>query len=155
MATYTFDIETFCPNEEDVIDYRWNAKTKSLDKKYSPFPLKEQIICISLFDGEKYSESYDLRYLMIRSLVNNIKVKNQRFIKHIDLRTIFNGDDKFAKGTLRDFSKALGIEATTENGTTMRDYYLKEDFETIEKHNKEDVKITWEIYQKAKSINLL
>ena len=114
-------------------------------------------VCINEFDTliGFNSESYDLRYLMIRSLVNNIKVKNQRFIKHIDLRTIFNGDDKFAKGTLRDFSKALGIEATTENGTTMRDYYLKEDFETIEKHNKEDVKITWEIYQKAKSINLL
>jgi uncharacterized protein YprB with RNaseH-like and TPR domain len=176
MNHLIYDIETYAPVLKDVTDY---------NGKYSPFPLKEQIICLSCYsiqDKEQRTfiseiesdilqnfwdyvnfhqidtligfnnSTYDDQFLIVRSFVNSIKIKK---FESLDLRTILSGTNIYAKGKLSEYGKALGVENKTENGSKMREYFEKKDFDTIKAHNEEDVIITLKIYQQCQECGLI
>ena len=103
-------------------------------------------------------DSFDLPYLIKRSLINNVRISNLPS-SHPDLRKICNGFwvsyEKFGKGTLRDWAAALGEPVVTSPGNEMPALFVKGDFDTIIKHNTEDVILTNKLYKRAIDCNLI
>jgi uncharacterized protein YprB with RNaseH-like and TPR domain len=103
-------------------------------------------------------DSFDIPFLIKRSLINNVKISNLPS-NHPDLRKIVNGFwisyERFGKGTLRDWAASLGETVVTSPGNEMPALFVKGDFDSIVKHNTEDVVLTHKLYKRAESCNLI
>jgi len=87
-----------------------------------------------------FCTGFDMDFLVVRSMVNNVEIKNVDRI--IDLRKAINKYDPRAKGTLRDWAKRLGFTPNTTDGYMMEEFYHKKDWMSIKAHCEEDVKFT-------------
>jgi uncharacterized protein YprB with RNaseH-like and TPR domain len=103
------------------------------------------------------SDSFDLPFIIKRSLINNIKVK--KICKTIDLRKVVNSFfysyNKLEKGSLREWALILGINPETHNGSMMNEHFLKKEWDKITQHCKEDIIITEKLYERCLNCNLL
>ncbi len=95
--------------------------------------------------------NFDFPFLIKRSLINNVIVENN--VTHLDLRRVVNSFhmnyDKFIKGKLPDWAKIIGIPVETEDGSKMPEKWKRKEFESIKKHNMEDVEITESLYNRC------
>jgi predicted PolB exonuclease-like 3'-5' exonuclease len=100
---------------------------------------------------------FDIPYLIKRSLIKNIPIS--RIPQHIDLRKTVNGFfysyNNKVKGTLRDWALLLGKDFTTCEGGEVPALFVKQDFDSIIKHNSEDLDLTFAIYERCKTCRVL
>lgn len=103
------------------------------------------------------SDSFDVPYVIKRSLIKKVKIS--RIPRTMDLRKIVNGFwysyDKLGKGTLRDWAAVMGENCETCPGNEMPMLFVKGDFDSIKKHNEEDIILTHKLYKLASDCNLL
>lgn len=108
---------------------------------------------VTTFNGE----SFDIPYIIKRSLINKIKMK--KFGKSLDLRKSVNGFfysyNKFEKGSLNDWSKILGLGEKTTDGLEMVKAAKEGNYQLIKEHCEEDVKLTYELYKRCVECNLI
>lgn len=103
------------------------------------------------------SDSFDIPFIIKRSLIRNIKMK--KLGRSIDLRKIVNGFwfsyDNRVKGKLSDWARVLHKPVETHQGSEIFGLYRKKDFESIKEHCKEDVILTYELFKRCRDSNLI
>ena len=104
---------------------------------------------------------FDIPFLVRRSLINNIKVSDNfrdKRIKFTDLKLVV---DSFFMcyqhhhGKLHDWANVLGIKIQTENGSKMKEYYEKKEWDKIIDHCEEDILITKQLFERCLECNLV
>ena len=90
------------------------------------------------------SSSFDIPFIIKRSLINNIRMK--KIGKSTDLRLIVNGFfysyEKKTHGKLDDWCTILGCQNKVENGLKMVEYFQNKEFDKIKEHCEYDIKLT-------------
>ena len=161
-----FDIETtgFDPMEKRITCI--SLINIEHDKPVSFYGEDESLILKQFWnvikDGAKTisfnGDSFDIPFLIKRSLINNVPVTNL-FKKHIDLRKVANSFyftyKEHEKGKLTDWGKILGIDVITEDGAEMINHYEKKDWKTIKAHCEEDVMLTKALFTRCKECELI
>lgn len=102
--------------------------------------------------------SFDIPFIEVRSRLNGIKISyeintnkwNMLNSNHLDLmRLLAGGNDNFLNIRLDIACSILGIEHNRKiTGREIEGLYKNQDWESIEKHCKEDVRMVEEIYKK-------
>lgn len=167
MTTYlVFDIETtsLCPSENGrvtcistynfddgkTISFWGEDETKILSDFWN---YVENLKCPTLVGYN--SSSYDIPYLVHRSIVRSQKIQKYN---HIDLRLIANSFfvsyDKKVKGTLGYWAGVLGIEQKTPGGAKMIQLFLQGKYDEIKNHSEEDIFITVRLMERLKLCGL-
>lgn len=147
-------------------------------------PLEDRILCISLikenivisfigedekkiltdfwetFDGEFVgynSDTFDIPFIIKRSLINNIKTKI--IVESIDIRKVVNcfkySYNKYEKGKLSDWAKILEIEIKTDNGEKMAEFYRDKRWIDIKAHCEEDIYILKKLVERCEECGVL
>lgn len=102
------------------------------------------------------TDSFDLPFIIRRSLVNCLKIPNFR---SMDLRKIVNGFtfsyNRNEKGRLRDWAAVLNLPVETTDGEMMVQFFNEGKFDEIKNHCLEDIKITKTLYDRAKVCGLI
>lgn len=106
---------------------------------------KEVIVC-------GFSIDFDINFLRVRSLVNNIKIDDN--FKILDLRLCINPNFT-SPGKQSDYCKMLNIPVETENGSMIKKYYEEKNWDKIGAHNYEDVKNVKILYSKLDELGFL
>lgn len=171
MTAYIFDIETqsnypapdcFSPHNGKIICISLSNLSGEIAATY--FGLDEKLILESFWNTINYSYKligfnclcFDMQYILVRSIYNNVKIPDHfDKIRIIDVRSEIYKYDKFMKGKLSDFARALGIEVKTHNGEFMQECYTKKDWESIKAHCNEDAIITAKLFAKIKELGII
>lgn len=101
-------------------------------------------------------QSFDLPFLMIRSLKHNVKVFDMRN-RIIDLRDILSNGNKYQKGKLDDYAKLIGT-STKFNGYSGYEAIMlwnENKLDELREYVLTDVEITHELYDRMKEIGLV
>lgn len=99
--------------------------------------------------------SFDINFIRIRAILNNIKPINFNTIQNIDLRKVLIGDSRL-HGKLGDYGKALGIEKHNGiNGELVPILFQEGKIDLIKKYCETDVKITSMLYNRLKELDLV
>lgn len=181
---YVFDIETVSENESDVMKSAWDPVERKMMPKYTPHPIKEKIMCISLLNVNYETDAIvlcgDNEKLLLEQFWSSIssadeligfnsnnfdlqyiiirslyhKLKIKKDVKYVDVRDLIYLNNKYMKGNLSDFAGLLGIAVSTENGSKMREFYISKNWDKIKAHCVEDVSITKELYLRCRECNL-
>lgn len=146
-------ITLFNVENEFPISFYGEDETKILNQFWIAIGSSDEIITYC-------GDTFDIPFLVKRSLINNVKVSNNfKKIKFIDLYKVTNSFficyDKYLGGKLRDWAKIFNINIETENGSKMGEYYNNKDWKSIKSHCEEDVKITKLLYIRCKNCGLL
>ena len=174
---YIYDIETFAENLNDVtVDgkYKPNPTKEKIScislrdvfkTEIITFVGKDEINILTQFwglikEGDEligfYSNAFDWQTILVRTFANNIKINlDVKKLKLTDLRDVLFPFNTFTRGKLSDFAELLGLQVNTFNGSYMREYYLKEEWNKIKAHCDEDILITYSLWSRLKSLNLL
>lgn len=136
------ELKTFCcDNEKEILTNFWN-EFRELETLYG-FNIT----------------SFDIPFLIKRSLINKIKMKKIRNDLIKDLRLIVNGFfysyEKRTHGSLDDWAKLLGCEPKIENGEKMVEYYETKQFDKIKEHCEYDVILTQKLLDRCKECLLI
>jgi len=103
------------------------------------------------------SKSFDVPHLMVAAIRNNItpnisyvtRIRKYTTDLHVDLYEILSsfGNDK--RGKLSDWCIRLGITPPFGVGSMIAEWYQKGDWESIAHHCSDNVRCTYELYQKV------
>ena len=152
VLNYIFDLETLGlePTTDRIICI--TLKNTETNEIISILNEDEKIMLESFWENIKdcdsligfNSDTFDIPYLIKRSIINNVKITKQlKDIKLIDLRKIVNCFDLnpniYIKGSLRFWAGIMNIKVETENGEHMPLYWSNKEFDKIKQHNEEDV----------------
>jgi len=109
------------------------------------------------------NSGFDDHFLFWRTIINRIPdgYPIMDYSASLDLRPVLvkyqkrlYGQDKYTKGKLQEIAKKLGLEvddiSMDLNGSHMQEAFEKKDWEHIYKHQEDDIKLTWRIYQLVK-----
>ena len=165
MSDFIFDIETTglnsCEDRIVCISLK-NLETKNLitfidideGKVISEFwnSIREKIPNLIGFN----SDSFDIPFLIKRSLINRVKICK---FESLDLRKLANGFsysyDKFEKGSLNFWAKTTGMKEKAENGDMILHYFFNHEYEKIKAHVENDIEITEKLYDLIKYCEVL
>lgn len=101
------------------------------------------------------SSSFDVPFLNVRSLVNDVKVVDVRD-RHVDLRYLLTWQ-KYAKGKLSDYSYVLGLggKFADIHGSEVPALWKSGQVSTLMQYALEDVRLTFGIFEKMKAVGLV
>lgn len=102
------------------------------------------------------SDSFDIPFLIHRSLVNRVEVSK---FESLDLRkqvnAFFYSYDKYAKGTLEYWGKIMGYENKIENGEMMGVYFINLEYNKIQAHCEYDIFLCEKLYWLLKDCKVI
>lgn len=101
-------------------------------------------------------QSFDLPFLIIRSLKHNVKVFDMRN-RIIDLRDVLSNGNKYQKGKLNDYAKLIGT-STKFNGYSGYEairLWNENKLDELREYVLTDVEITHKLYDRMKEIGLV
>ena len=133
MLKDNYPVTFYGENEKSILENFW-------------FEVSEDSI-IYTFNGE----SFDIPFIIARSLKYGIMTKK---IEHVDLRLVIN-PNRYARGSLNDFARLLGLELKSEDGLEVVKAYKDGDWDLIQNHCKYDVEITKKLLDRCKECGLL
>lgn len=101
------------------------------------------------------SFTFDIPFLYIRSLKHKVRAIDVRY-KSVDLRFLIAFGNKFKSGTLEDYSKLIGYTAKYNgySGKHLPLLWKEGKLDKLKEYALQDVKMTFELYQKVKEIGL-
>ena len=99
---------------------------------------------------------FDIPFIIIRSFKHNVIVE-QISQKTIDLRLILANGNKYAKGTLDDYAKLMGIKSKLEGmgGSDIPILWEEGKIAEIKAYLQEDLRITSKIFERCEEIGLI
>jgi len=99
---------------------------------------------------------FDNNYLIIRSMLYRIKVLDINY-KSIDLRKKLMGWNKYKQGKLEDFSNFLGYEPKYNGycGSHIPLLWKDNKIDELMEYLKQDIRMTWKIYEALKEIEYI
>jgi len=107
-----------------------------------------------------FNGTFDLRFLLLRSIIQNVKpslaphaiaswFRRYSTLSHFDCRAVLNNWDSREAGTLGDWCKAFGIKHDDSvKGSDIYALYVKGDFNAITTHCRSDVGATVQLYSR-------
>lgn len=144
ISTHNIDtnktISFWGPNEQQILSDFW----KYIEELKRP--------TLVTFNGS----SFDIPYIIHRSIVYSQRVAP---LESLDLRLISNSFfvsyNRQAKGSLKYWAAALGIEQKTPPGSHMISLFLEQKYDEIKCHCEEDIMITKKLFERLKICGLL
>ncbi|MFB6145890.1 MAG: hypothetical protein ABEJ99_05305 [Candidatus Nanohaloarchaea archaeon] len=129
-------------DEEEILEefwIKWGGIKKGADEK--------KVVGFNIKD-------FDMHMLVGRSLANEIGVMSFTKGDLIDLRESLSCFGWRPKGTLEDYAELAGVE-TQETESSKIPHMAKDDeIEKIKNHLKADLRITDELFQKSRDLNI-
>lgn len=98
--------------------------------------------------------SFDNYFVNIRCFKHKIKIIDVRN-KIIDLRLILSYGGKFKNGTLDDYSQLLGFKKYLDSGEIVIDAWKNQKLDLIEKYLRQDLKLTYMVFQRCQEVGLI
>lgn len=135
MNPATKEIES-CSEDDEVHILQWCMRL---------FNLVDEVIGFNIDD-------FDIDYIIKRCLIKNVKISLPEVV---DLRLILGRGNKFSKGTMRLISSQMGFEANTFSGAEMLRLWDAKNFKEIKRHCEEDCIMTYNLYKRMESVNLI
>lgn len=133
---------TVAPTEDDeemlLVDFWGNVKSFAPD--------------IVTFNG-----SFDLRFILLRSLVHDVKptipvaplFRRYTVTPHFDVRAVLTNWDARESGTLTEWCQMFGIETRdTGSGADVWAWYQAGQFDKIQAHCADDIRMTKALYER-------
>jgi len=103
--------------------------------------------------------NFDIPFIIMRSIINGVKITVDIKDKLLDLRNICNSFsisyEKYTKGKLSNWAKILNFTTKTENGEYMKDFYNSKEWNKIIEHCKEDISVTQLLYDRLVDVGLI
>jgi len=127
-------------NEGDILEefwLRWGRIRKG-DKKVVGFNIN----------------NFDMRMLVGRSLANEVGVMPFTKGDLVDLRERLSCFGWRPKGTLEDYAELTGVEVQETESSRIAHMADKGEIDKIKHHLKEDLRITDEVFQKSRDLNI-
>ena len=111
-------------------------------------------------------KGFDLPYILIRSLINQVDIPlagkgaftkwNAKYTTdfHVDMRSIFNNYDNYARGTLDEYAYRMGLTQVMQgdSGADVPIWYNEGKFNQILQKNMLDVNKTFRLYEKIERL---
>lgn len=100
--------------------------------------------------------SFDIPFIISRTFKYGIKATNLKY-KLFDLRRAFNYYfNSYAKGTLEQYSELInsGSKYKGIKSSMIPELWKNKEVDTIRKYLLQDVRMTWEVYERFKECNL-
>lgn len=154
---FAFDDEkpraVYGKDEKKLIEKFIELMNKGFDKIQKDFGSAGRIIPVT-YNGLSFDQ-----FILFMKVVQhgldlppfNLRVpRYDKGDQHIDLRRVFSNDDKFARGTLTQWSIRLGYEGDLleHSGGQIRDLFAEEKWEEIREKCKTDVELVRFIHSK-------
>lgn len=102
------------------------------------------------------SGEFDCPWIIRRSIVNNVKIKN---FKHLDLRLYSHGFfisyKKGVEGTLDYFGQLMGYDPKPEDGPLLTTYFTNMQYNKILEHCEYDCLLTSALYDRMKNCGVI
>lgn len=100
--------------------------------------------------------SFDMPFLIIRSFYHDVAINYPLYGKIVDLRLVLWFGQKYNKGKLQDFAKMVGLSKTNGlSGEEAPKLWSAGKVKELISYTAQDVKVTGEIYQRAKKLGIL